>query len=337
MTTNRVYNVSTTNAGELTLTERRRVLRTTPVDGCASVEQCELHYEEEQYLSDPSHPIAREERTTDFVPTFSCEPDTSRPGPNRCVMTCEDDEGCEAGFACSGGFCVEGVIPPEECLPALQRVDLRAGNSFAVVGSSSGFYHRRIAGPGGQCDTDLTRSALLNGRIPLVASDCTGAIDEGVCGTTEDVIRETVPTEFVDDACVSSDATSSIFPGARVLRYENPEFSFRLVEPVNPGDGNCIDDRLGADRGLAPFAAVHPGFSILFSVTGGRSPLVVDSSPTNSRQNDLAAALPARVVLGPKRQIWLLDQGDVTSTILGTLYKVNPDPEGNQFGVTFVR
>ena len=49
------------------------------------------------------------------------------------------------------GYCMEGVTPPQSCVNAPQRYELRAGEAFAVVGTRSGFLHSIISDSTGSC------------------------------------------------------------------------------------------------------------------------------------------------------------------------------------------
>ena len=60
------------------------------------------------------------------------------------MMGCEVDDDCIAGTVCTGdGVCVEGVVPPSECVAAIQRYQLRVGEAFALVGDRTGYLHGR--------------------------------------------------------------------------------------------------------------------------------------------------------------------------------------------------
>ena len=58
-------------------------------------------------------------------------------------------------------------MPPQACVNAPQRFELRAGEAFAVLGTRSGYVHPIIADAAGKCVKDPLASPLLVGRIPL--------------------------------------------------------------------------------------------------------------------------------------------------------------------------
>jgi hypothetical protein len=46
---------------------------------------------------------------------------------------------------------MEGVLPPQSCINAPQRYELRVGEAFAVIGNATGFEHSTIADANGKC------------------------------------------------------------------------------------------------------------------------------------------------------------------------------------------
>src|SRR5207248_104060 len=80
---------------------------------------------------------------------WSCEADPSRfdPGdpssPRQCVMTCTTDADCDSGAngVCDSGRCVEGVIPPAQCVSTLQGYNIHGSEAFVVIGDSTGYQH----------------------------------------------------------------------------------------------------------------------------------------------------------------------------------------------------
>ena len=59
----------------------------------------------------------------------------------------------------TAALCMEGVVPPQACVNAPQRYELRAGEAFAVVGSVSGYVHPIIADAGGELRRRPDRAA----------------------------------------------------------------------------------------------------------------------------------------------------------------------------------
>src|SRR5678815_1944597 len=72
----------------------------------------------------------------------------------------------------SDGFCIEGPLPPPECIRSLQRYQLRVGDAFTVLGDSSGFLHNRVRDADGACIDSPAPDPLKIGRLPLTAPAC---------------------------------------------------------------------------------------------------------------------------------------------------------------------
>ena len=68
-------------------------------------------------------------------------------------------------------------MPPQACVNAPQRYELRAGEAFAVVGSRQGYMHPMIADSAGVCVRDPSANPLMVGRIPLDAPPCDPTAD----------------------------------------------------------------------------------------------------------------------------------------------------------------
>src|SRR5476649_1402799 len=93
---------------------------------------------------------------------WKCEADSLR-APiggtgNRCVEACTQDSDCDAGTVCQNDRCMEGIIPPQSCVNAPQRYDMRAHDAFTVVGTTSGYVHPIIEDAAGNCITDPAAS-----------------------------------------------------------------------------------------------------------------------------------------------------------------------------------
>ena len=63
-------------------------------------------------------------------------------------------------------------MPPQACVNAPQRYELRAGEAFAVVGTRSGYIHsdRSRDAETGKCVRDPNATPVEVGRIPLDAA-----------------------------------------------------------------------------------------------------------------------------------------------------------------------
>src|SRR5262249_47039020 len=112
---------------------------------------------------------------------------------NRCIQTCmtnadcdvDDDElnrrfnlpkvklVCQPGPPGQRGVCMEGILPPQQCINGPQQYDLHGSEAFVVVGSLSGYVHPIIA-KNGACVVDpaLPANTPQIGRIPLKAPAC---------------------------------------------------------------------------------------------------------------------------------------------------------------------
>jgi hypothetical protein len=321
----RRYAVRDLEAGRVGLMARRRVLRTTPIEGCASAAQCGELAAIEATLADPEHPVAV--AAPDVPNTWSCGADPSRPpGIDRCMMTCDSSADCEAGTLCAGGFCVEGVVPPGECVTSVQRYQVRAGEAFVLIGDRTGYLHGRTRDPAtNRCVADPAASPLLVGRVPLRVPPCLDppAVSPNPCATELSHVERVTPFEVVDGVCrARPDVVAS--RQAQAIRVENPALRFHLIDPVTTGDAVCNGDRAGT---APPFAAVYPGYQIELQVTGGLVPMIVPG---------VEAALPAALGRSPDGRIWVVDQGDASASTNGRLFVLDPNRGPDGFGLIVI-
>jgi DNA-binding beta-propeller fold protein YncE len=312
------FTVTTTRAGEASLVPRRRVLDTTPVEGCTSSAECVDMARLDRVLELGAHPIAADPGEDPF--TWVCEPDPTRaPGPDKCLMTCEVSEDCEAGRSCLGGYCVEAPLPPASCVGAVQRYQIRAGEAFAVVGDATGYLHNRIADASGQCIDDPNGNPLNVGRIPLDAPDCP---EQAIDTVTPNPCRVTLTQHerFADlvpqnGQCVARDPAAGLEPRERqthAIRFSNPGFTFHVADVVTSGDADCIDDRAGT---FPLYSAVHDSYQLRLVLTGGFIPMFVGG---------IELRFPISITLAPDGSLWVLDQGDASSTIRGRVLTLQP-------------
>ncbi len=313
LSSKRRYTVAETYSDRLVLAERKRVLRTTPVDGCSSAAQCAGLYELELLLAvnneagnedEPPPPIAVESPAgTD---RWACEPEPVRaPDRNVCLMTCDSDDDCEAGagWRCSGeGYCVEATLPPAECVESLLRYEVRAGDAFIVSGSFTGFVHDRIADlVTGECVSDPLASPLAKARVPLTAPPCTG---DGFTDIAPNPCTTTV-SQFETDDDGARDA--------RAIRIRTPAFVTHLVDPLLDPANQGIECTL--DGAACPaMLAVPPNYVITFTIVAGFSPLRAATD----------FVYPLGLVNDPFGDVWIIDQGDENSTIRGQIAKLSP-------------
>jgi hypothetical protein len=334
LTSARRYTVGKTKSGDLTLLPRKSVLRTTPINGCDTDAQCEAlaDYAFQNVSSlNPSDP----NQITD-PKTWRCRPDTDRKPTTtgkRCLNVCSTDEDCGFGTVCQMtpaaapdmGYCMEGIIPPQACVNAPQRYELRAGEAFAVIGSRQGYMHPIIADSSDSCVRDPNANPLLVGRIPLDAPACnpaanplTGRLPDGTyeanpCKTT---VEETeFQLNYVPGTCTLGTPDESVVTrNATSIRFRNRGLQLTMVDPTYQGDLACHGDRQGM---LQNVPLVMPGFQLAFRQTAGFTPLTVPG---------ISPALPIKVVKGPTSSFWLIDEGDfLTSPVLttrGQVYRI---------------
>lgn len=345
----REYTVRNVNQGYVELEPRRRVLRTTPIDGCTSDAQCVDLARIENALITDVQPKDYAIAPLDSAFGWQCVADPSRkPGPDTCVMTCKADPDdpeaplCEPGYTCTdpdnGGFCVAGPLPPAECVPTLERYEVRAGEAFAVVSrtqSSStnprgtGFLHDRIVDPDtGQCVTDPDASPLLTGRLPLDVPECTGDgmadVSPNPCMTT--VTQYETGRVYSNPSACTGESNPLVELQIPAVRFRNPVFTIHMVAPWTRGDDTCFEDYAGT---LPPFSPMYQGFVIDFALTGGFFPLTIAN---------LSVAYPVELVKGPDGRIWVMDQGDTTSGTFtrGRVVAVDPESARADWGLLFI-
>jgi hypothetical protein len=322
LTSVRRYTVGRTKTGELQLLPRKAVLRTTPINGCDTDEQCES-------LADYAAANASSLNPGDVdLPTdpktWRCEADPDRkplngPGQTgkRCVLRCEDDTGCSFGTVCQAGYCMESVVPPQSCINAPQRYELRAGEAFTVLGSSQGYIHPIIADTADACVRNPAAPSNQVGRIPLDPPACDpfadpatgkkmdGTYDANPCKVTVDETEYQL--NYIAGTCTLSDPNENIVTRpATGIRFRNRAMTLTLVDPTYQGDLMCNGDRQGT---LTNIPLVMPGYQLAFRQTAGFKALTIAG---------ISPALPIKVLRGPTESFWLIDEGDFLSTSLST-------------------
>jgi hypothetical protein len=319
----RRYSVTSVHSGEIRVTERPRVLRTTPITGCTSAQQCEELAVVDARLAtdiDPGVDTTPAEQR-DWV----CEPDPTRTPENlpRCMVACDpegDSSTCPDGSVCgANGRCVEGVIPPLQCVEALQRYELRASDAYAVIGTSAGYQHSIIEDPTThECIPDPDGNPLLVGRIPLTAPPCTPDsltnLTPNPCQTT--IAHTYLEPRYVPGTCDAANPDEELVTrDVTAIRFKNPQMTFHLVQPTYPGDLACKGDRLG---GLVDVPVLFPGQTIEFIIADG---IVAKGLGLTT------AVLPVRVVRGPQNSLWVVDEGGYqtsSANYLGHVYRFEP-------------
>lgn len=343
LTTSRRYTVGRSESGELNLLPRKRQLAQTPLDGCVDTDQCTMLADYAKKLASSAHPV--EDMTEPNARKYECRADPDRPpldGPGqtgkRCIEVCTQSSDCSTGAVCREGVCMEGVIPPQSCVNAPQRYELRAHDAFTMIGSRSGYIHSMIRDAASdRCVRDPAAHPFEIGRIPLAAPACDptadlrtgrrpdGTFEPNPCSTTVDQV-ENVPN-YVPNTCTLGDPASvTITRQAPAIRFRNRGFMIHLVDPTYPGDAVCNKDMAGA---LGNVPTVFPNYQLAWRQTAGLTPFTL-----NGASAGLRPAYPVRVVSGPTESIWIVDQGDYLSTSVtepstrGKVYRI----EGQALG-----
>jgi hypothetical protein len=323
LTSLRRYTVGKSTSGELVLLPRAHVLLTTPVDGCTSDAQCTTLATYAAQNVGAANPI--DDTTPPDTHKWSCAVDPNRKpgigadgGPlRRCIMRCQADADCDTGTVCDIGTstCMEGVTPPQSCVNAPQRYDLRAGEAFTVLGTRSGYVHPIIADANNNCVPDPNASPWSIGRVPLVAPPCDptadprtgkksdGTFDANPCQTTVTEVDEA--PQFVANTCTQSGASVVEQRPTTGIRFRSRGLTYTVVDPTYHGDATCIGDRGGM---LGNIPLVFPGFQLVFRQTAGFSPMQLPITPV----------LPIKVVRGPTQSIWVIDNGTFVSSTITT-------------------
>lgn len=332
LTSLRRYTVGQSSSGQLTILPRRHHLRSEPLDGCdLANDKCQAIANYAFQLTNSSNP--RDITTLVDPHTYACMTDEYRParaaGKGSCLETCKADADCVAGLVCDtgSGTCMEGVVPPQACVNAPQRFELRSHDAFTVIGTLSGYQSAIIKDPNSDaCIKDPNASPTLVGRVPLTAPACDPAADP-ITGKRPDgtfepnpCLEATTETEYnpypngtptttctqSSDQIINQRATSAI-------KVRTRGFTMDLVDPTYPGDANCNLDRAGNDLGDLPL--VFTGYQLNFRITAGFLPTYLPIGP----------AYPVKIVRGPSQSLWIVDEGDYLSQTLGvasTLGKV---------------
>lgn len=325
LVSSRRFAVKRSFSDRLELIERRRVLRTTPIDGCTSAQQCQTLATYEDSLVSARSPI--DDTTPDSTRTFACEVDPSRPlsngrAINRCVQTCTASSECGAGGKCSEGRCLEAPVPPPACVVGPQRYEIDGSDAFIVVGSKTGYLHGMKADATGRCVKDPAASPLLAGRIPLVAPPCgtdsVGNITPNPC--TIDVEQADEVPVYTANTCTQT-TTEVAVRTTPAIRFRNPALTMNLVDGAYPGDARCLNDRGGS---LVGIPTTYQGYQIRFRQIAGLAPLYVEP-------DQIRVGFMSKLVRGPDRGVWVIDEGDVNDVNLnqrGAIFRFGIAPLG---------
>lgn len=317
LTSLRRYTVLKSTSGALQLMPRKRALYATPLDGCHDDAQCKTIAD---YTARASSELSPGEDTTTDSHTWTCAVDSERAPktgydgqPQRtCLETCTATADCQAGTVCERGFCMEGVEPPQACVNAPQRYELRSHDAFTLTGTRTGYVHPIVADAGGNCVRDPDASPFLVGRVPLTAPACDPSTDP-ITGLKADGTYDANPCQyqttqadlipqFLAGTCTAASPASVLMERPTTgIRVRTRGFTMTMVDPTYPGDARCIGDRGGS---LVNVPTVFTGVTLSFRLTAGLSPLTVPISPS----------YPVKVVRGPGQSAWIVDEGDFLST-----------------------
>lgn len=327
LTSVREYTVQKATTGELELRPRKHVLRTSPTDGCVDDNQCHALADYAMRTANGLNPIS--DTTASDTHTYSCAVDPDRAPElaadgvspmKRCIETCSTDSDCDTGAVCDAGVCYDGVIPPQACVNAPQKYELRASEAFTVIGDHTGYRHDIIADSTGACIHDPSPSAspYNRSRIPLRAPACspdanpfTGQLPDGTfepnpCSLTAPQFEDA--SMFQSGSCTVLSSVSQERQ-APSIRWRGRGMTLTMVDTVNPGDASCIGDHQGATVDNVSLAGLNiPIVPALYQfsvrIVSGFSPLLINTG----------AAYPVKVRRGPTQSIWVMDEGDYLST-----------------------
>lgn len=328
LTSQRRYTVNRTEAGLVTLLPRKHVLPSSPLDGCTDDNQCEALAD---YAAKQATSAQPQDATAMDSHSYRCVVDTERAPVagtgKRCVESCSQTSDCSTGRVCQAGFCMEGVTPPQACVNAPQRFELRAGEAFSLVGTRSGYVHSTILDTAtGKCMKDPNAHPFDVGHVRLNPPACdptadprtgklpNGTYDANPCALTVDH-TEVAPKYLPGTCTLDNPSTALVTRQAPAIRVHTRGPTFTLVDPYSPGDQKCIRDRMG-NLGRIPLE--FPGFQIAWRQTGGFTPLTLFINPS----------FPIKVTRGPQQSVWVIDEGDFLSTSItqastrGKVYRV---------------
>jgi hypothetical protein len=338
-------------SGDLVLLPRKRVLRTTPIDGCVDDNQCtvlanyaaQLRSDRDPTANPLVQPVPDQDGKLKDVNghQWSCRVDDARPPVNtdpalnrRCVQVCVTNDDCNVEddelnrrftvsqfkMVCQSGVCMEGITPPQQCVNGPQHYDVHASEAFAVIGTDSGYVHP-ITVQGDRCVRDPAASPQQIGRIPLKAPPCDPTADP-ITGQGPNPCSTTTPHSERDPAFQRTATSCTTTDGMQIermtsaIRFRNQGMRLTLVDPTYPGDSQCIRDRMGQ---LGNIPLVFQGYQISFFQAGGYTPLILTA---------INPSFPVKVVQGPTQSIWILDNGDFLSPSItqpstrGKVYRV---------------
>jgi hypothetical protein len=235
--------------------------------------------------------------TTTNLPTHCVQTLDERGGSvKRCVRTCDDGLGCGQDFQClpsryGDQRCMYAPLSTQlftDCLPELQKYQLRVGDAFMVTGQANGFYSDLEPSPvDRECTLPVNATApfvkLRQSRIPLDAKklmQCPMILP-----------YQFLPSSFATNTCWMADDTMHT-----VVHFENPWFAFAIDVPKIP-NGNFV-----------PVVRPPPSLQLTFQIVGGQGALSIPLA------SDVQAQQPRMAVTAPDHQtVYIIDEGKQTT------------------------
>jgi hypothetical protein len=284
LVTARVFTMTQVGQGRALLLTRPATLPASPIEGCTDAGQCSVI---EDDILDRTEFVNGQPNGTFPRHMYVCEVDPGMGGPPRCIPSCTTDADCQSGSVCAGERCVLAPIPTAECVSALQRYEVRAGDSFVVLSSTNSFKHRQMVDPqSGRCVENTTLSPLIANRIRRMEPACgdLSATTVGPNPCTRTDLMEPLLTE----------GTLGLRP-AYGMRIRSPGVTFDITDVAfrNAAGGNVL------------VSTIPSGHFFTMSIAGGFQPMVFL----------LTAPLPERLRPAPDGSLWIVDSGDSSASL----------------------
>jgi hypothetical protein len=281
----RTYTMTEVAQGRALLLARPAVLQASPIEGCTGDDQCEIA--EDEVLA-RTEMVNGQPRGTFPRHQYACEHDPGMGGPPRCIPRCTTDDDCVPGSVCAGERCVLAPNPPPECVSALQRYEVRAGDAFVVLSSGDSFNHRQMVDPAtGLCVENTALHPLIVQRVHRM---------EPACG-------ELSPTTVTPNPCHIVDLQEPVLDAQNNVMLR-PTYAMRVRSPGLSFDLTDVAFRL-PQAGDALVSTISAGYFFRMSIAGGFQPYTFL----------LNAPLPERIRRAPSNDLWVVDSGDALSSL----------------------
>lgn len=283
LTAQRRYTAVETADDHLVFVPRPSVLYASPIGGCSSDAQCATIEDE---LLTAAEAAAGSTAPTLARHTYSCAVEPSMGGPARCITTCRADADCDEGTSCdlSSGRCIYAPLPPGECVGALQRYEVRAGDAFSIVSSNGEYRSRQVRASDGRCVPDESASPLWVNRFHRVEPLCT----------------DLSATATGPNPCVIPDLWEPLLNADGQKYDRRPAYGIRVRGPGLTFDVTDVAIPLPGHPGVL-YSPIVGNFGIGIRIAGGFTPL---SQP-------LTLMLPERIRKAPDGSLYIVDSGDI--------------------------